>query len=82
MALFMGILMGLLGGPAMAWAYKQPKAVAAFEKRKEKFAQGQGKNPESDPMGPHKTSKQNMIGGGILFFVVGLAAGIGASMVT
>lgn len=71
----MGLIMGGLGGPAIAWAVNQKGSLAAFEERKAKFAAGEGKNPELDPFGPHKPFKQNAIMAGSIFGVIGLVIG-------
>lgn len=75
MGLVLAILMGLLGGPALAWATKQPGSLKAFEKRKEKFRAGQGKDPELDFIGPHKPFTHNALIFGLIFGAVGLFVG-------
>ena len=79
MGFFMGLLMGVLGGPALAMAVNSKQSVTKFEENKAKFAKGEGKNPELSPFGPHKSFAQNAIMFGILFFVIGFFAGSLAS---
>lgn len=75
MGLFMGLLMGLLGGPALALAVNAKGSVTKFEERKAKFAEGKGKNPELDPIGPHKSFKHNAIIFGLIFGAIGFFVG-------
>lgn len=75
MGLVMGLIMGLLGGPGLAWAVTQPGSLKAFEKRKEKFRNGEGKDPEGDAIGPHKPFRHNAIIFGLMFGAIGLFIG-------
>lgn len=75
MALTFAILMGVLGGPALAWATRQKGSVAAFEKRKAKFAAGEGRDPEKDMIGPHRSFGHNALIFGVVFFAIGFFIG-------
>jgi hypothetical protein len=75
MGLFLALIMGLLGGPALAWATTQPGSLKAFEARKEKFRKGEGKDPEGDFIGPHKPFKHNALIFGLVFGAIGLVVG-------
>ncbi len=75
MSIIMALFMGLIGGPAIAWAMNQKGSLAAFEKRKQKFAEGKGKNPELDVIGPHKGFGYNAMVMGIVFGLIGLFVG-------
>lgn len=69
--LVMVLMMVALGGPAMALAYRLPRARRTFEKRKAMFVAGRLKrDPEQEPMGPHRSFLRNMIGGFVLFAVI------------
>ncbi len=75
MGLLMGLMMGLLGGPAFAFAVRSKKSLTKFEEPKRKFECGQGTNPELGPFGPHKSFAHNAIMFGALFFIIGNIAG-------
>lgn len=75
MGLMLGLIMGLLGGPALAFAVRAPGSLAAFEKRRQAFAKGEGKNPVTDLIGPHKSFGHNALVFGGIFGVVGLFVG-------
>ena len=75
MGLVLALIMGLLGGPVLALAVNAAGSKAAFEKRKEKFRNGQGKDPEQDAIGPHKSFAHNAAVFGLIFAVVGFVVG-------
>lgn len=75
MGLILGLIMGLVGGPVMAMAVNARGSRAAFEKRKENFRSGQGKNPELDAVGPHRTFARNATVFGAIFAAVGFVVG-------
>lgn len=80
MFFFMAILMGLFGGPVLALVMRGENARKGYDKRKAKFLAGEGKDPDKDPWGPHKSYASNAIIMGLFMFAVGLAAGFGAQM--
>lgn len=71
--LLTAVLMGVLGGPAMAWAITTKKPMQRYEKEKQKFLSGQGKNPDRHAFGPHKSFKHNAIRFGMMMAAVGAA---------
>lgn len=73
--IIMGLIMGLLGGPALAMAVTSEANITKFEERKKTFEEGKGKNPELDPFGPHKSFKQNAVMFGLIFGAIGLVVG-------
>lgn len=73
--IFMGLIMGLLGGPVLAWASRMPGAVRGHEKRKAKFLSGKGSDPDKAPLGPHKSFKQNAVMYGLIFGAIGFFLG-------
>lgn len=75
-ALIMMIIMGGLGGPALAWAVNSPKNRAAYAERRAKFEAGQGPDPDKSPIGPHKSFAQNAIFFGAVFGAVGFLIGM------
>lgn len=74
MRFFMFVLMTVLGGPALALAYRLPHSRRAFEKRKAMFAEGRLKrDPQTEMLGPHRSFLRNMLGGFVLFAVLSTA---------
>lgn len=74
--IFSFLLFFLVGGLGLASAFTTNASKAAFERRKLKFAEGRGKNPEMDIVGPHKSFKHNMIKGGSIMGVIGISIAI------
>lgn len=74
-SIVMALIMGLLGGPALAWAVRAPGSLKAYEKRKAKFAAGQGSDPDRQAIGPHKSFGHNAVIFGLIFGVIGAFAG-------
>ena len=74
-SIIMGLIMGLLGGPALAWAIRSKNVRAGYEKRKEAFLAGKGTDPDSAPIGPHKSFQQNAIIFGLIFAAIGFFVG-------
>ena len=73
--IILGLIMALIGGPAMAWATQQKGSLKSFEKRKQAFAEGKGKDPEADMIGPHKGFGHNAKIFGVMFGLIGFAIG-------
>ncbi len=73
MNLLLGIIVGVVAALAMGFAMKAPAVVAGFEKRKQKYLAGKGKNPELDFIGPHKSFAHNGIIVGVIFALVTIA---------
>jgi len=71
----MALIMGLLGGPVLAWAFRSPAQRRGYETRKAKFAAGQGPDPDKAPFGPHKPFVQNAILFGLIFAAIGFFIG-------
>lgn len=76
MAILFALLLGVVGGPAMAWAFTSSANKRGYEMRKAKFEAGEGKNPDLAPFGPHKSFTSNAIQLGLIFAVIGLFIGI------
>lgn len=74
------LFMGILGAILLPLAFKMSFSKNAFEKRKAKFAEGGGKDPEKDFIGPHKPAFHNAIIGGGIFFAIGFGASLGAGL--
>lgn len=75
-SILMAVVMGGLGGPVIAWVLKTPGQLKAYEDRKAKFAAGQGKDPDKDPIGPHKSFGQNASIFGVIFGAIGFFLGM------
>jgi hypothetical protein len=67
----MGLLFGLIVGPIFALAVFAPGSRNAFEKRREKFRAGQGRDPEKDFIGPHKSFAHNALFFAVVFGFIG-----------
>ena len=78
-SIIMGLIMGGLGGPAIAWAMQMPNPVKGHQLRREKFLAGKGPDPDKAPFGPHKTFKQNAVIFGLMFGATGVCSGTLAS---
>ncbi|WP_432201346.1 hypothetical protein ACRAQ7_03875 [Erythrobacter sp. W53] len=78
--MFYALFMGIMGAIALPWMFQQEFSKKAFEKRKAAFAEGKGKDPEKDFVGPHKTFKQNALPCGAIFFAVGLGVSIATGL--
>lgn len=74
-SILMALIMGGLGGPAIAWAMTSPANQKGYEKRKAKFAAGQGTDPDKAPFGPHKPFSHNAIMFGLIFGAIGFFIG-------
>lgn len=74
-SIIMALIMGLLGGPAMAWAMALPKNQKAHEERRAKYAAGKGSDPDKAPFGPHKSFKHNAILFGLIMAAIGAFIG-------
>lgn len=74
-SIVMALIMGVLGGPCIAWALTTPANQRGYEKRKAKFAAGQGPDPDKAPFGPHKPFSQNAIMFGLIFGAIGFLIG-------
>lgn len=74
-SILMGLIMGLLGGPAIAMALRMKNAQAGHQKRKEAFLAGKGSDPDAAPFGPHKSFQRNAIIFGLMFAAIGLFIG-------
>lgn len=70
-AIIMAVIMGLLGGPAIAMAFRMPNPRSGHRKRKEAFLAGKGSDPDAAPFGPHKSFKHNAIIFGLIFAAIG-----------
>ena len=75
-AIIMALIMGLLGGPAIAMAFRMPNPQAGHRKRKEAFLAGKGSDPDAAPFGAHKSFKHNAITFGLIFGAIGLFIGM------
>ncbi len=75
-SIILALIMGLLGGPAIAMAFRMPNPQAGYRKRKEAFLAGEGSDPDAAPFGPHKSFKQNAIVFGLIFGAIGLFIGM------
>lgn len=75
-AIIMALIMGLLGGPAIAMAFRMPNPQAGHQKRKEAFLAGKGSDPDAAPFGAHKSFKHNAIVFGLIFGAIGLFIGM------
>lgn len=82
MFLFFLLIFALLGGPLLAWLYTTSFGAKAFERRKRMFAEKGGRDPEKDPIGPHKSFRQNLLGGMVVMGGIGAAIGLGAQLAT
>ena len=74
-SILMALIMGSLGGPAIAWAFRTPGPFKGYEKRKAKFIAGEGSDPDKAPFGPHKSFKQNAMMFGLIFATIGFFIG-------
>lgn len=74
-SILMALIMGGLGGPAIAWAVRAPGSLKGYEKRKAKFLAGEGPDPDKAPFGPHKSFRQNAIMIGLMFGAIGFFIG-------
>ena len=77
----MQIFLLIIAGPLWALGFKSGWAQKQFAKRKAKFeSTGKGKDPESDPYGPHKGMGRNFIAGTIFALLLGVVLRLGAGM--
>lgn len=74
-SIIMGLIMGLLGGPAIAMAFRMRNPQAGHQKRKEAFLAGRGSDPDAAPFGAHKSFKHNAIIFGLMFAAIGFFIG-------
>jgi hypothetical protein len=75
------LILGIIGAPLLSWAFTLDYAKAAFEKRRQKFLEsGKGKDPMTEPYGPHKSFRQNLPIGFILCFAIGFGPAIAIKM--
>lgn len=74
-SIIMGLIMGLLGGPAMAAAFRTKNVQAGHQKRKEAFQAGKGSDPDAAPIGPHKSFQHNAVIFGLIFAAIGVFIG-------
>ncbi|MDP0927638.1 hypothetical protein Q0601_10675 [Paracoccus onubensis] len=74
-SIIMALIMGLLGGPAIALVFRMQHLQAAHQKRKEDFMAGKGRDPDTAPFGPHKSFTQNAILFGLIFAAIGFFIG-------
>ena len=74
-AIFMALIMGLLGGPVIAMAATNRKNREAYAKRKAAFEAGEGPDPDKAPFGPHKSFAYNALCFGLIFGAIGFIAG-------
>lgn len=74
-SIIMAVIMGGLGGPAMAWALNSPKNRKGYADRKAKFEAGQGADPDKAPFGPHKPFATNALLFGAILAIVGFMIG-------
>jgi hypothetical protein len=74
-SIIMAVIMGGLGGPALAWALGSPKNRKGYADRKAKFEAGQGPDPDKAPFGPHKPFATNALFFGAIFAAVGFVIG-------
>lgn len=70
-ALFSALFMGIIGGPALAWAMTMKRPRQRYEESKAKFLAGQGKNPDRLAIGPHQTFTRNAIWLGLMMAIIG-----------
>jgi hypothetical protein len=75
-ALIVAVGMGLLGGPAMAWALQRKNPRKRYEASKAKFLAGQGKDPDRSAVGPHQSFARNAIWLGLMMSIIGGFVGI------
>jgi hypothetical protein len=74
--LLLAVGMGVLGGPAMAWALQQKNPRTRYEASKAKFLAGQGKDPDRFAVGPHQSFARNAIWLGLMMSIIGGFIGI------
>ncbi len=74
-SILMALIMGGLGGPAIAWAMNSPAQKKGYQQRKEKFLAGHGSDPDKAPFGPHRSFRQNAILFGLIFAAIGFFIG-------
>jgi hypothetical protein len=74
-SIIMAVLMGGLGGPALAWAMATPKSRKAHAERKARFEEGRGSDPEKFPVGPHKPFVTNALFWGVVYAAIGFFLG-------
>lgn len=66
------LILGVIGAPLYSWMLTRDFAKAAFEKRRRRFLEtGKGKDPTTEPFGPHRSFKQNLPMGFMLSFAIG-----------
>lgn len=71
------LILGVIGAPLFSWVLTLDFAKAAFEKRQKQFLEtGKGKDPMTEPFGPHKSFKQNLPFGFMLSFAIGFGPAI------
>ena len=75
-SIIMALIMGLLGEPAIAMAFRMQNPQVGHQKRKEAFLAGKGSDPDAAPFGPHKSFKHNAIIFGLMFAVIGFFIGM------
>lgn len=74
-SIILAIIAGVIGGPALAWATRQPGSLRAYEKRKASFAAGQGSDPDRQAIGPHKSFASNALIFGAICAAIGAVVG-------
>ncbi|MFC3570407.1 hypothetical protein [Paracoccus simplex] len=71
MAAVFVLLVTLFAGPAFALMFKTRMARTTFEKRRARFAEGRlKKDPQTDPIGPHRPFWQNWLLASLIFGTV------------
>lgn len=74
-SIIMALIMGLLGGPGIAMAFRTKNVQAGHQKRKEAFLAGKGSDPDAAPFGPHKSFGSNAFIFGLIFAFIGSVIG-------
>ena len=75
------LILGVIGAPLFSWVFTLDFAKSAFEKRRQRFLEtGKGKDPMTEPFGPHKSFRQNLPIGFILSFAIGFGPALALKM--
>lgn len=75
--MILGLFMAAIGGPLLALMFGSDFSRRAFDKRRQLFLQTEkGKNPETEPFGPHKPFGRNLLLGGLFFFAIGMGVSL------
>ncbi|WP_018297288.1 hypothetical protein [Corynebacterium lubricantis] len=79
------IVAAVFGGLLVAWTAQTPKQRKTHSIKQEKFAAGQGRNPDKSLTGPHKSFTSNALIGGVTFGFIftlfwAMGTGLGSSL--